>query len=79
VPDIQLAIIEALAAGQARSLVELGVDLGVSYEHLGPAIVQLDRDGLVEAGDDQGQVVYRLAKRVMDEDHAVTIAALHSA
>ena len=77
-PDLQLAVIEALAAGQARSLVELGVDLGVSYEHLGPTIGQLSRDGLVETGEDQGQVVYRLAKRVMDEDDAVTIAASHS-
>lgn len=75
--DLQLAIIEALAAGQARSLVELGVDLGVSYEDLGPAIGQLSGDGLVESQEDQGQVLYRLAKRVMDEDHAVTIAALH--
>jgi DNA-binding MarR family transcriptional regulator len=77
VPDLQLAIIDALAAGQARSLVELGVDLGVSYEHISPMIDQLSKDGLVVVGQDQGQVVYRLAKRVMDDDD-VTIAALHS-
>jgi predicted transcriptional regulator len=71
VADLQLAIIDALAAGQARSLVELGVELGAPYDHLGPTISHLEDDGVIEAGDDRGQVVYRLAKSVLAESEAL--------
>jgi len=60
--DLQLDIIDALSAGQTRSLVELGIDLGVSYERLAPAIGSLSEKGLIELDHDQRQTIYRLVK-----------------
>jgi hypothetical protein len=75
VPDLELAVIDALAAGQARSLVELGVELGAPYDYLGPTISHLENDGVIEAGDDRGQIVYRLTKRVLTEPEALGTSA----